>query len=1029
MSIPTLILPSQWETTKTTTLVEQVAELGDGYTQYMSVGISPIKIIWQVKSSMLTRNKVNSIVSQLETFAGVTSFSWSPDNGVNIPLAGHFCEEWNVTPYAPNAFMLEATFVRDISSECISLASTINTDLMKTQLAGMVNFFNTYTRSTKPMVANAQGVTSNAFHSVEGRSGYFPSSVGTSEGQALLIDGILKARKYILNPATQTVALNLATLYLNALVTYFYQEAIPVRTDTRLWLPHWLVNSKESFISKGTLAPNFINSGYFNITVSFTNGVGVLSSTTQNGDKLSDVYRVYSVGGKLLWQNVYASLSSGTEYSVKYWVSKYQLVGSQYRVYPSSSSNSGLAPTQTTETPGTIVLNSTYTGNLIVVYATLTGATVGINQALEAYPITRPTQVTPKERNHAMDVSPWLHNAFSEMYYATGDTKWGDAVFSNVRSTLYAAQVVNDNYIFKIDLTTSDAFSYPGTQFITANNSLGATGSRSADGWVTLNVNDGPELYPVAELQNYAVSLQIQQGVTINVSLRCSILSVLEVYLSLSNNLSDTNQIYTFYAPVFANTDTPLTILPEEFVKFTTDNWWHLRIVDSPLYGSVDVTSTLAAVSGTDNIPENGKDLRRLDVTFTMTRAVGGYVALGFVMANVGNMPPAIYYSKSGVAAFLKIVDSLGQTYFWLVPETSGNWSTFNPTWQSAYPNTNPLPGDGTITSLEFVAGVDGVSTMRVWWIGARPITVPFPCVSYKNAIVSRVAVAHTFGVGNFRGNGSPLDVLKGNPGVVPFSANMLQKADGTYGVAAWRGFQPFVGYQDPNMWLDFKYPEYSQKVLDFMSDSQQAYAQQNVNGTYGPFTPAFNWPSWEQGVRGKINQWTFRDTIDPNNSWSGYQHRALVNVAKFWKAKPDNQQAGSIVMAFLNFIDRFYRTTGTSIPPTVYAEFVDPVTTYLSIQDPALIARAALFANLAGGDTAVTFRVFKKSMDFLMSEYVSTGVMAGTFTKSQPTYVENGVTISECFPFQQAECLITLSEIIQYKDKIRYPNCSVNLS
>lgn len=1026
MSIPTLILPSQWETKKTTTLIENSTELGDGYIEYMSVGLNPVKVEWDVKSPILTRNKVNLVIDQLERFAGFINFSWSPDNGISVPPAVYFCEEWDVTPYAPNAFMIEAKFISNGEGECIALAANTDIPLIKSYLEGMINFFNTYTRTSLPMVANAQGVTVNAFHTVDGRGGYFPPSVGTSEGQSIMIEGLLMARKAIDNPTIKTTALNLALLYSNALIQYFYQEAIPTVANSKIWLPHWLVNAKQSFISKGILRSKAINSGYFDIPIVFNDGIGYIPTGDPNwGDKLSDVYRVYSTNGKLLWQNVYAPVSFGTEYSINYWVAQSQLNSSGYRTYPNSSSSGGSVPSQTSETIGMIVLNSDFTGTLLVVYSAYTGDTIGINEPLEAYPIIRPTQSNPKEKNHALDVSAWCHNVFTELYDATGNIQWKRAKDANIYSTVLASQVINDSYLFKIDSTSTDPWSYPGTQLIISNNSAGGIGSRTSSGWVKADINNGSELYPVAELQNFAVTLQLESNSSIEMSFGCSVSSIMEVYLSLSKNASDNTKIYTYYQPVVGGVDISTSILPSEFIRYKSDNWWHCKIAENPTYSYNSVGSTVSNSIGLITIDNN----RRLISTITMNKISEGYCGTGFVMFNVGNEPPEIYYSKIGSSVKLKIVDSLNQTYFWNLPDTGNDWNSFKPVWTSADTNTNVLPGDGTIQSLEIVSDGVGTSITKVWWIGASPEILPFPCFTYKGGVVSRVDTAHTFKVGNFRGINSPIATLKGSPGVIPFTANLIQNSNGNYTIDTWRGTQPFSGYQDPNMWQEWGYSDRAQQVISFLEEAQQAYATQNIYRTFGPFSPAYNWSSWENGVTGTPNTWTFKNTIDPSSDWSGYQYRPLVSVAKYWKSNPKDARASNIVMSFLGMLDSFYRRNNDVTPPTNYIEYGDPITNYLSIQDPALIARAALYANLAGGDPAITYRMFKKSLDLLMSEYVSTGTMAGTFTKSQPSLTNNGVNIKELFPFQHGEIMITLAEIIKYKDQLKYPACSVSLT
>ena len=1050
MSIPTLILPAQWETTKTTTLIEQVAELGDGYTQFMSVGINPVKIEWQVKSNMLTRSKVNSIVSQLETFSGFVTFGWSPDNGVNIPMAGYFCEEWNVTPYAPNAFMLEATFVKDGDSECLSLAANTNLDLMKIQLEGLINFFNTYTRSTMPMIANAQGVVVNAFQTNVSSSGYLPASTGTSEGQALVIAGILAARRSITTVTAQATALTLATLYGSAFIQYFYRESIP--TTAKVWLPHELVNVKQPFVSKGPLqADTTTTSGFFTNTVSFTNGIGTIpTGGSYSGEKLSDVYIVYSTDGRLLWQNVKAPLAYGTQYAVTYWVSNPQLLGNKFRYYPNSSGIGGVTPLATFEPAGKIALNSTYTGIAYVIYSTLIGSVVNYNEPFESYPmwLSLATGVNGANGNkafksHSMAASDYAYNAFDELLQATGDSAWQSAKDATIYSTNLASQVVNESYLFKVDTTFANPytrpFSYPGTIGFLDNNSAGGGAVRLNTGWVQVSINDGTELFPIATLQNFAVMLQLESNSTINASFGCSVNSIMEVYLSLSStplNYASTSaqtytRKYTYYQPVVGGTDITISVLPSDFVKYNLDNWWQPRInqdnqiTGSPIYFNNDTASTVTNTLGLSTIGINS----RLVSTINMTKATGGYTTAGFVMLNISNNPPPIYYSKSGVAVKIKIVDSLGQAYFWTLPDTGSSWSTFNPKWVTADTNTNTLVGDGLIQSFEIVGSDVGTSAINVWWIGASPELLPASCVSFLGGVLSSVDIAHTFRVGDFKVINSPLSILNGSPGVTPSTVSLKQQSTGDYIVDKFRVLQAVTGYQNPNMWDNWNYPDRAQQVLTFLTDSQKAYSLQNVNNTVGPFSPVYIWPSWTVGVNGTPNKWSFTNMVDPSYFCSNYQMRPLVAAAKYWKSNPRDPRVNAIVMSFLGYLDRFCRTNNSPLLPTHYYEFADPVNYYVNIQDYALVARAALYANISGGDPAITYRVFKKAVDFLMSEYVSSGTMAGTFSKSQLPYVENGVTISETFAPQLAEIMITLSEIIRFKNFMSYPSCSINLN
>lgn len=1022
MAQPLLLLPQSWETQRTIKLAVKSTVLGDGYSQDMLIGTQPEIVEWKVKSPALTKVQSDLALSNLKTFSGVQAFSWSPDNGATIPLEPFYCYKWSVNPLGPDAYEISGTFIRDTEGQCISFAQFLDTTALLTMAEGGINFLDTYTRDTQPSVANAQGVTVNAFQTVPGRGGYFPPSSGTSEGQVLLIDAILKTRKLDISGVAKTTALNLATTYANALVTYFYQEAIPAIPTANLWLPHWLINSKEPFTSKGKVAPNgkFLNNGFFGVQVSFSNGIGTISYGSPNfGAELSDVYQIYTPNGKLLWQNVYSPLYSGTKYLINYWVSNIQLKGSNYRIYPNTGSSSGQSPLFTTESAGKIVLNDlSLTGNLIVIYSSYVGPTIAKNEGFEAFPMWRKLGSSPKEKNHALDVSAWLDNAYTELFDATNNAQWNLAKAANKHSTVLAAQIANSSYLFKKDLTTNDPFSYPGTQLIVSNNTAGGTATRLVDGWVEATINAGPQQYPVAELQNFSVALQMEQGVTLDVELSCSQDTILEIYLSTAKSAFDFTKNYTFFLPVSAGVNYTRSIQPQELIRWTNNTQWHPTIADNPIYSYFSAASA-TIIRELKNI--NGFD--RLVSTATLIQNIGGYVGIGFIMSNLGNTIPRIYYAKTGSTAQLKVTDSNGVEHFFELPSTP-DINTF----QEA---TFTLVGaDGVINDIQIVpvAGANSNFTVSIWYMGSAPEILPYPVITYKGVIASRVVGAHTFKVGNIQGLNSPLNVLKSSPGVIPFTANLLQDANGKYQTDAYRGMVPMPGYQSPDMWQKWGYADRAQQVLNFLLEAQDEYTDQSLSNTVGPFAPGYVWPSWENGVGGNFNTWTW-DTVDPNAQWGGYQHRALLATAEYWHRVPRDTKAQTIVMRFLGYIDKFYRSTASNQPPTNYPEFLDPTSNYVSIQESAMIARAALLANLSGGNPSITFRVLKKSIEFMQAEYVATGNMAGSFSTSQPTFTTNSQTYKEYFPFWHAECLLACHDIITLKDQITYPTCSTILS
>lgn len=1038
MPLPILVLPTSWETTKKVTLAEVSTNLGDGYTQDVLIGVDPESVEWQVRSPALSQSVAESIISQLETFQGVITFSWSPDNGLTLPFEPCYCLQWDLIPLGTNAFEISGVIYKDKLGQNIALAAQINTTAIPPMLEGAITFLNTYTRDDLPNVANAQGVTCVNFQTnVGGKESYIPPSAGTSDIQALLITALLKSREVLTNSVVRTTALNLATTYANALVTYFYELPIPANPTANLWVPNWLISAKSSFTSKGKIPLNgsIEASGYYDVNVSFTNGIGFLPTGSPNfGELVSDVYMVSSTNSTRLWQNVFSPLASGISYPINYWVSNDRLLGTNYQKTPNTNAIGGILPVQTNEPAGKILLATQFTGTLKVTYMAYVGASVAKNAHCDNYPMWRPIDFQLnqyKERIFSLLSASRLDKAFSLMFAATGNSQWDRAQQSNKHSTNLCSAINTASYLFRTTDVDINPFDLPGTSVKITNNSAGfaayrtgATGLR----YIEIIVNNGVELNPSAELVNTFTKLQIESSFRLEVEYGCTASTILEIYLSLATSTNDDTQRFVFYQPVLnpsSGLNSSVTILPEEFIKYTLDTVWHSWITPDDNSSTSTTTytgggSTITRLSQLSTI----SGFRRLTSTFNFNRIDNNILGVVFQCKNLINLPPKIYYAKTGSILKLKVTDSNNQDYYWTLPNTSNldDYITFIPTWANSE-SPNVVPGIDPIISVEIVSLVNGSSSIRIWWMGASPEILPYPSISYKAGIVSKVSNSfHSFQVGNVRGINSAIESLKGSPGVVPFARKLLSLFNGNYQLNGQTGLFPLVGYQDPYIWLKWGETAKANQVLEFLDSSQVAYTRQNENNTIGPFMPAYVWPNSETGINAQINTWTFEGTTDPNYAWEGYQYRPLVATAEYWLNNPRDIKATNIVMRYLGFIDVFYRRNGNSIPPSTFKPIVDPTVEYTSVQASAMIAVAALYANIAGGNSSITFRVLKKSLDFILTQYSANGSMLGTFSNSMPTFIENGFNGRQYPLYHHAECMIALSEILRLKDQIVYP-------
>lgn len=1022
---PILTLTPAWDIQEKRKVEVHSTPLGDGYKQVALGGMNSAVTSWEVSRTGLTTTQVNALTGELSVYTGVTGFQWRPDT--SVPFRVYTCEKWQTTELGVNLWRISATFNEDISGQCVELLNNIDVAELNGWLAGANTFLATYTRNTLPLILNSVGgaayLSVNSFHDVLGRGGYFPGSAGTSEGQALGIRACLKVWKATGVQAWRQRAIDMA----RSLEPVLYGGQTVPTNITQLWVPHWLYNVKAPFTAKGKTATDPLSFGYFDVLVNFTNGIGQVSANAPNdGQLLSDVFSVYATSAKLLWQNVYSPVVFGQSYSINYWVSNFMLGGQNFRIFPTTAASNGTAPIATAETAGRIVLNSSFTGQLKVTYAAYTGGTVGVNQNFDAYPMWR--QLLPGEINCAFDALWWIAEAYELLFEATGDAKWQRALQCTIHNTAATAIVQNPTHWYKREANVPE-FSYPGTQIVQVNNPNGFSTQRAPllGNSIRINSNAAPaDSFPSIELQNFAVQAQINDDTTIYAEAAQSVFAPLQVALSLSSDAFDLSKTYFVNWLFPSGTSSGLnarTFLPEDFFLWNNSLVWHFAIADDPLYGfSGDGGSRLLEKSQ-ESFSYKGKNLSQCIATATINTGAAGFAGCGAnLLARQIRRPPRIAFRNSK-AITLQIRDGSGVNWQTTVQSSAEirvlqfDWNDFS---GSGEPDT-----ENNIQAIDFLAVQgEGSTSIGLWWIAENarrePEQLPYPCVTYKGLIASKTRTAHTLWVGNFRPLNSPSDTLAYNPGVVPFTVNILS---GT--VDAWRGV-PFVAYQDPHFWRKYGYQDRAQQVLDFMQEAQATYAAST--GITGGFAPVFKWGYWDASdFFGGLNTFSW-DGADPNSRWGNYGHRSVEVVAKYWESDRGNSQARQITMNYLSMIDRFYLQNNTNMGITDFPEGVPPQANYHDPSASALIGRAAIYANISGGSPSVTFRVLNRCLSHIRSQRVSSGTMAGSFTAGQPTFTSGGQTFREAFFFWEMEIAEFTALLLEKRESLVLPPCGTSL-
>jgi phage-related protein len=968
------------------------------------------------------------------------------------------CYEWSFTHVDSGAdyWVFNATMVRSLSpykstptntllntfdfydnKAALKAAVEVDFGSLLGWLVDLKTYMTTYTRNTYPLMINTSGLMVNSFHRVLGRAGYLPASCGTSEGQAILA----RAAYYAFQVTGDTGWRTIGNTAIDAYLLNYYPLQIPANWTSAngIRVPHWALNVYGTVVTKGFVTPDPINSGRFDLVLTFVNGVATVPSGSPNfGNVLANVYIVYPSTDKLLWQNIFANPLGGFTYEIDYWVTNAMLDGVIVRQYPGTESSSGTQPTPTSEPVGKIVLkDTTFNGQAKIVYSTYESTiTVAAGELFEPYPILR--KLRPGEALSAIDALPWSCDAYDLAYQVTGLAKYQNALNCTIYSETVAATVINPSKWMAKSAETNP-WSFPGSQYVLVNHQAGNVVNATRvvggamDQWISMQVPVSSLLYPQVELQNFAVSVEAVENMTVTVQAACSVAVELQVVFSTSKNAFDYSQYYVAYM------DLPAGLVPTtktfdilDFIWWSNQRTaWHPHCADDPIFF---YSGGGGAVAGAvrQSMPVNGFNRY---VWRIQMRTGTSYAGCGLQMLLAPAVfPLQLYYQSVGGAATLKIkVDGLDYTYN--LPNTT--WSL------ASIPSTSFSDGSGTprsnaiITAIEIVAVNNTITDVGLWYVGFRPSSLQLPTKLYKASLTSRLTVAHTLNVGQFEAFGSPTSNLSYSPGVVPYTCNVV--SDGTtQTVSAWRGM-PMSGYIYAGWYSRQSYWSRLNQALDFLLEAQLEYSKQNINGTVGPFMPGYAWGYWDAGQFSPngVDVWTYK-TPDPSSDWNGYQLRCWESVANAWFVMKTGAYPGvapsdldilikkteKITMQHLWWISSYYTRRNSFQPPTNFPALIDPEVRYHEPHTASFYLRGAIYANLAGGDPATTVRIIHASVKYLKSQRVTTGTMAGSFTAGQPTFTVGADTFRENFGFWSAEIAQSLALLQAKKSQLNYPDC-----
>lgn len=695
--------------------------------------------------------------------------------------------------------------------------------------------------------------------------------------------------------------------------------------------------------------------GYLGGGFPFVNGF-----STSHPSFLSRVFRVYSVGSLPVYPQSRAKTLDGTEWAVQYWVTDFGVnSGPKFRAYR----NNALQPTSTTDPLGQVVLlGNNGNSSLAVSYTDWSGPQIAAGALVAQYPIVRPP--LSGEVEYTTIAADDLDQAFAALATATGLAKWSTAQTSHRTALVTASTVPNPRYLWR---KQPGAFpnAWPGTgvlpQIVT---------TRATDGSM-----DFVNTTALTDVVIYSGNTLIEwgSGLTLTGEVSSTAAQLLEIRVNLSSSFTSTSQTFTAYRQLPAAPGLAWTSLSfglSDFVRWGLYNTWE------PFGGVIVNASTGGGSASSANLVESTGLLRRV----TLARGLGN--AIAELQLTAATRPHVLRYRLTqGTCNY--VVDGVSWP---LTP--GGAWQTLTP--------SGPL---NTVSVAQLVATSPN-AVVDVAWVGEGPTTPPTGSTVYRVDLRSRLNAAWTIRVGDWQfGASQPLPY---NPGVLP---HIIRNGVGERGA--------LVADQRPAIWARWGETARLDQLIAFLSDSQRAYYQLNPFGAYGMFAPCYRWAIVAGGDRGNLDRWSWEFDGDASTTDFYGVAGCIASAAEAWFLLPGEASLKLIVMDALGALDRLITATGQ---PVVSVPAQGQPTRGNHPGCAALIARAALWANLAGGDPAITFRLLKRSRAWLATQ-VASGGMAGSYSLNTPNTYR---------PAWHADVMATFALIAARSVDLRLPGCDV---
>lgn len=915
-------------------------------------------------------------------------------------------------------------------------------------------------------VLNPQGVLANNRHFIGyTRQEYQPNGDATTEGQALLIIGY--AHMYM--ATRHSLWLDYAVMYWQAYVDHFYDgQAAP--NPPAPWYCNWIINGKEPVPSHYPIHPNYPTQGGFkSVPLLFSNGRTQIPAGAPWWGQYLDVVgfahrghlawpainaNVQQIAETIDWDVVYANhriTNSNTPWEPLAWVdwpgylgtSGYTPVwGSSGRAQEyavdwiiawSGEKISGDGDVISTghdlSEVGTVQLKDALNGCYLLNFAVkLPAAEGGVmldrNRPWHNRPVNVP--VPTNAVSNAADAEQWFGEACYMLWEITGDSKYKHA-FDCVMATcrLYADIDRYDQFFRRSTVASTpwtDGISYDYAYPSTAVPEFG----RDADGYITIRQNQAAQ----QTLEQQAIWMRVSSTSSLHIELGgvaddASPLGV-RCRLQLSpEKVEDSPLAVSYVAPIPDTADAAIKaydIPLSQFAREASPSGQPYILADDRMvtvYGGA--TFTMPYV--TDILGDRAGKVCRL------TMDEDGGSTIGFWLLDGERATVASLTYRSGVDDWnLRIEDADGWRWWWMLPATNGEWRTIvlspqDLTLSGYQPNRDGRPdpqGPNYIDSEDLTLLLDTTPQDATGWLEWYCINEVPPRFSADSAYTMLFSVtftgetAYSARLGDCKITNYRDDNLAYTPGVIPFSNNLdpfSQQFDGWHGM-------PYPGYQYPWIWAITNEDSKLTNMVNFLYDSQQAYAAKF--GVLGPGAATYYWNRWDSLSYGPADTWAFHHWGN-SEPWSGYQPRAFLGAALAWYTlKQRNRivppKLRQYVTNWLAWLATF-QAENQGRNPTVFPSDQlpsapeDDFTGHMT----GLWLAGACYAAMSGADAKIARQVIDNSVAELENNYkvVASGhAMNGCWSPAVRVSTDNGMF----FGFWAGEILRGLGLYLQYE-------------